>query len=467
MLRTVFFTIVLFAFVIISGCSEDTPTNTTTGGPLDGKWKASEVQMVHAPSGSGHSAQMKAQLQLLGSLPAATVGWANLNFGSSRLWNSQTIGSQSLGRIKFINDMVGMIYSSVTEYYLTTDGGSSWNRKIISNVEYFYLVSIVNANIAYAVGHLSSPPYSTVLMKTTDGGSSWTEKFSFSAISVSPNDIGFVNEETGYAISNGKICKTTNGGLNWSIQNTPMNCQDLQFFNEQSLIISGMTSGNSYSSMLKTSDGGTTWQTIPLNFFMTNFDFKDEITGFANGLLNSKFYIFKTIDGGFTWSTILDMSVDYQQGFHFLNANTGMAVDGSAVIRTEDGGITWTQEFCDYFTSYNGVYLKDSQNGMVTDSEGRVWMRPNTTADNCWSLGGKVENTSIADIIHSRNEIYYGGGTYSIDGSNITFTVLGYSATGGDAGDFTIGGGTFTSSGNLVLTLNFANDEQWKVTFIR
>ncbi|HMT11057.1 MAG TPA: hypothetical protein PKA39_05485, partial [Ignavibacteria bacterium] len=141
MLRTVFFTIVLFAFLIISGCSEDTPTNTTTGGPLDGKWKASEVQMVHAPSGSGHSAQMKAQLQLLGSLPAATVGWANLNFGSSRLWNSQTIGSQSLGRIKFINDMVGMIYSSVTEYYLTTNGGSSWNRKIISNVEYFYLVS--------------------------------------------------------------------------------------------------------------------------------------------------------------------------------------------------------------------------------------------------------------------------------------------------------------------------------------
>ncbi|MBE2219726.1 MAG: hypothetical protein IAE90_16060 [Ignavibacteria bacterium] len=467
MIRTVFFTIVLCVFFIFSGCSDDTPTNTTTGGPLDGKWKASEVQMVHAPSGSGHSAQMKAQLQLLGSLPAATVGWANLNFGSSRLWNSQTIGTQSLGRIKFINDMVGMIYSSVTEYFLTTDGGVTWNRKIIGSVSYFYLVSIVNANIAYAVGHLSSPPYSNVLLKSTDGGSTWAEKFSFTSVSVSPNDIGFVNEETGYAIANGKICKTTNGGLNWAIDNTPMNCQDLQFFNDQSLIISGMTSGNSYSSLLKTSDGGTTWQTIPLNFLMTNFDFKDENTGFASGILNSKIYIFKTIDGGFSWSTILNMSVDYQQGFHFLNASTGMAVDGSAIIRTEDGGITWTQEFCDYYSNYNGVYLKDSQNGLVTDSDGRVWMRSNITADNCWSLGGKVENTSIADIIHSRDEVYYGGGTYSIDGGNITFTVLGYSATGGDAGDFTIGGGTFTSSGNLVLTLNFANDEQWKVTFIR
>lgn len=63
--------------------------------------------------------------------------------------------------------------------------------------------------------------------------------------------------------------------------------------------------------------------------------------------------------------------------------------------------------------------------------------------DNCWSLSGEIDNTSIANIVHSRDETYFTGGSYVINSDNITFTVLGYSATGGDIEDHTIGGGNF------------------------
>jgi photosystem II stability/assembly factor-like uncharacterized protein len=470
MAKTIFITIMFSVFFIFSGCSDDTTTNNTSAGSIDGKWKASEVQMVHAPNTPGHSSEMKAQLQLLGSLPAGTIGWANLNFGSSKSWNSQTIGSQSLGRIKFTNDMIGIITSQYsgynnTWYYLTTNGGISWLPKSVTNLSYFYSISVLSASSAYVVG-LSSV-YNTVLLQTTDGGSNWTEKFNFNSISANINDIQFINENTGYAVGSQNICKTTNAGLNWTVQNTTVDCYYVQFINDQTGWVAGPTGGYLTSDLLKTTDGGASWITIPLSFFLYKFDFKNENLGFANGTLNNKPVILKTLDGGATWSTVINLGVDWNQGFYFVDANTGMAADGSAVVRTEDGGVTWTQEFCDYYTNLNGVYMKDSQNGIITADNGKIWQRTTTTVENCWSLAGEIENTSIANIVRSLDEIYFAGGGYVINDGNITFTVLGYSATGGDIDDHTIGGGMFTSSGNLVLTLNFANDEQWKVTFIR
>ena len=470
MKKTIFFTIVFSLFILISGCSDDTTTNTSTGGPLDGKWKASEVQMVHAPSGSSHSAQMKAQLQLLGSLPAATVGWANLNFGSSTKWEQRTIGWQNLGKVKFIDDQVGIItpqdylYNNPW-YYLTTDGGSTWNQKNITSITYFQSVSVISANIAYALGY--SVNYNRVLMKTTDGGSTWSEVFNFNTLIVNLIEISFVNELTGFGIGENYIIKTTDGGSYWTVQNTAFQPQYMKFINAQTGWVAGPSTGYNTSYLLKTSNGGDNWTTINVNFLINSFDFKDESLGFAAGTMDNKPVLRKTVDGGVGWTTILNMGVDWNQGFYFLNANIGVAVDGSAILRTEDGGTTWTQEFCDYYTDLCGVYLKDAQNGFITADDGKIWNRTTTSMNNCWSFAGEIDNTSIANIVHSRDETYFTGGSYVINSDNITFTVLGNSATGGDIEDHTIGGGTFTSSGNLVLTLNFANDEQWKVTFIR
>ncbi|MBE2219727.1 MAG: hypothetical protein IAE90_16065 [Ignavibacteria bacterium] len=470
MKKTIFFTIVFSIFFLVSGCSDDTPTNNTTGGPLGGLWRASEVQMVHAPSGSGQSAQMKAQLQLLGSLPAATVGWANLNFGSGRSWTQQTIGWQNLGKVKFIDNLVGSIlpqdfmYNNPW-YYLTTDGGSTWNQKNITGLSNLYTVSVSGSQVAYVLGQSTS--YNVVLIKTTDGGSTWNQVFNFNTIGVSLYDIQFVNEMTGYAVGNEHICKTVNGGLNWSVQNNTLNSYNVRFINDQTGWVAGPTTSNNTSNLLRTIDGGNNWTTIPLNFLVYSFEFKDENLGFAAGTMNNKPVLQKTIDGGSSWTTILNMGVDWNQGFYFLNSNTGVAVDGSVLLRTEDGGLTWTEEFCDYYTDLSGVYLKDSHDGIVTADNGKIWSRTTTTNDNCWSLAGEIDNTSIANIVRSRDETYFSGGTYVVNDGNITFTVLGYSARGGDLDEHTIGGGTFTASGNLVLTLNFANDEQWKITFTR
>lgn len=48
--------------------------------------------------------------------------------------------------------------------------------------------------------------------------------------------------------------------------------------------------------------------------------------------MDNKPVLRKTIDGGASWTTILNMGVDWNQGFYFLNANIGVAVDGSALL---------------------------------------------------------------------------------------------------------------------------------------
>ncbi|RPI13737.1 MAG: hypothetical protein EHM58_17875 [Ignavibacteriae bacterium] len=86
-------------------------------------------------------------------------------------------------------------------------------------------------------------------------------------------------------------------------------------------------------------------------------------------------------------------------------------------------------------------------------------------SDGTWNLTGNITNPTIQVLIHgfTYGSLYAAGGTYTSNSStyDITFVVTYFS---GSNGSDIIGSGTYSLSSNLVINLNLANNEKWKIT---
>ncbi len=129
---------------------------------------------------------------------------------------------------------------------------------------------------------------------------------------------------------------------------------DLEFPCGQSKIGYAVGQANTYNGegiVLKTTDGGTTWQqmTAPGTLWLDAISFVDTLTGYVGGWDN---YMLKTTDGGVTWSQVsfpTDPGVYKITDIEFRDAMHGVVgvatnLDYSpAVFVTSDGGQTWTK----------------------------------------------------------------------------------------------------------------------------
>jgi len=167
----------------------------------------------------------------------------------------------------------------------------------------------------------------------------------------------FVDTLYGWASGDsGTIINTTNGGQNWTVQNsgiTAYNIDDIFFLNRRL----GWALSNDYlffgTKMLKTTNGGLNWQLSVFpdttQVFYTIF-FLDSLTGFMGGYTGT---IYKTTNGGNNWiNCYIDSNycpylyLFPKLNFSFLNAQTGFVCGGHLDIqgmiwRTTDAGLNW------------------------------------------------------------------------------------------------------------------------------
>jgi photosystem II stability/assembly factor-like uncharacterized protein len=156
-------------------------------------------------------------------------------------------------------------------------------------------------------------------------------------------DLTFINENTGFAISNfGAIIKTTDGGYGWEqlLSNVDFFLNKIQFTDSQTGYIIGGDNTGGY--LLKTINAGLTWQLINLNTpdkeMPTGMFFLNSNTGFISG---EKLFR-KTIDGGQTWSEVMDPVSENINDVSFKNGYEGYATsDNGKYFRSADVGKTW------------------------------------------------------------------------------------------------------------------------------
>jgi photosystem II stability/assembly factor-like uncharacterized protein len=221
-------------------------------------------------------------------------------------------------------------------------------------------VDFLNSKTGYVLGSNGD------LLKTTDYAKSWIKSYiETDSSGVMTSSISFINDSTGYIYGTwnvlngdfyGILYKTTNGGASWTKQyyRTAYHLLSMKFFDSMHGIAMNWVNSGTY--VMKTANGGLTWETanLTLDQSFNRLFYLGEIC-YATGT-NQR--IFKSVDHGYSWSTINapKTSSNSFRGFYFIDENNGFVDCIDKKYRTTDGGNSWQEinfPFNGFFTPYS------------------------------------------------------------------------------------------------------------------
>lgn len=183
--------------------------------------------------------------------------------------------------------------------------------------------------------------------RTTDGGLNWSSQNS--RVSKNLNAVSFVDPWVGWAAGdNGALIRTTNAGVDWTEVPGVVegHIAELVFWDAWS---GWAVAQGSAQSMLRTSDGGSSWNVYFLNtgFPGHSIFVLDSMNAFVcGGFFDWIGYTSRSTDGGLTWNDILPISSEPIFDLFFFDESNGFAVGGdidfgATAWKTGDGGASW------------------------------------------------------------------------------------------------------------------------------
>ncbi|HEX9514402.1 MAG TPA: FG-GAP-like repeat-containing protein [Puia sp.] len=295
--------------------------------------------------------------------------------------------SNDLCKLSFYSPSQGFVaFSSWIGF--TTDSGRTFAQKTItpSNVDYNgYSVNLTfgfgimgiksfDQNTLIVYGDYGSIP---AILYSVDGGNTFKLIFQSqinpSQVSLTNGvaDMGFApSSNTGFAVDEDRILKTTDKGLTWSIISTSLS----SYYNYvQALDVNNVFAGTTYynatSKLQKTTNGGSSWQTVTLpaptnNAKLTAVYFLNASAGWILMVDNGTGYFYKTTDGGSSWILLNNVQANPFPAakMKFIDNNTGFAVNGqNTVYKTSNGGTVWEPLQRDNNLTYSGLSTNDIQ----------------------------------------------------------------------------------------------------------
>jgi len=211
-----------------------------------------------------------------------------------------------------------------------------------------------------------------VLLHTLDGGATWN-------VILTDGDLAFENfvfldSSNGWAITGipYRLLRTTDGGRSWTTVPTvdnPPPLDDLHFHDGQHGWIASETQ------VLRTTDAGLTWHAHETHASGTlaAIAFPDPLNGWAiaNHFPNGA-SILHTTDGGLSWSPqTVAVSLDSTRlsALHFVDAMHGWAVGlGGQILHTANGGADWSPQSSGLGIPLSDVFFIDSMVGWIVTS---------------------------------------------------------------------------------------------------
>lgn len=246
-----------------------------------------------------------------------------------------------------MKDSTGIIAGYGTTIYKSADNGNSWDAVSINtgNSPSFKDVDIISRDtIILATGNN--------LYKSVNRGVTWQPIAVPTATTI--NCVDFIDSQNGFlGLSERSILKTSNGGTTW--QETaiadviPSGILSMKFLDRNT----GYAFRQS-NTLLKSTDGGQNWTSTFVNGDIFSIDFPTALTGYIGGALGA---LYVSDDGGASWSfagTPPFLTSDFDiKSLYFLNADVGFAVGSRGrILKTTNHGVTWSS----YSTIYTDVF---------------------------------------------------------------------------------------------------------------
>lgn len=224
------------------------------------------------------------------------------------------------------------------------------------------------------------------------------------------HDVYFLNEQTGWiAGSDGTLLATKDGGTTWT-KNKNLNGDNFRqvyFTDEQNgwllcerdLFALG---ANSPSYLLKTSDGGATWERIEFannqRKRLTKIFFNKYDAGSAIGE-NGAFYAMNR--EGKIWKPQPSPAKFLLSDGLFVGEWNGVIVGaGGSIFYTEDAGLTWLKAsiFGEQNAKLSSVFFINQKTGWTVGAEGKIYQTIN---------GGKVWRTQKSNIVKDLKSVFF------------------------------------------------------------
>ena len=224
------------------------------------------------------------------------------------------------------------------------------------------------------------------LASTTDGGRTWL-KYPLDA-TEDINEIYFRNDDNGYLIAGRKLFITRDGGKTWQetriyrtgeFGNATPEFLSLRFSDKKRGYVVGSVLRRSGgedvvidSLLMRTEDGGETWNRIPLptKFELFHLDFSGNSHGWIVG---DQGVILASTDEGRTWKLQNSGVSRALFDVRFRGDDNGIAVGGGGtVLRTENGGSTWQKVDVPFTDTFKRVDFNDDKNAWIIGYSGRI-----------------------------------------------------------------------------------------------
>src|SRR5436190_5187816 len=296
--------------------------------------------------------------------------------------------SLRVGPVKIITFILLFILACV----LNLSGQTGWvqqSKKVSSDLVAVFFTSFDKGWIAGDKGYLAS---------TTDGGQSWT-KYPLNA-GEDINEIYFRNDDNGYIVAGKKMFITRDAGRTWQetriYRSGAFGTESPEFL---SIRFSDKKRGYVVGSLLhhrdgedvvidsllmRTEDGGDTWQriTVPTKTELFHIDFSGNSRGWIVG---DGGVILASTDDGKTWTKQVSGTSLPLYNVDFRDDNEGYVVGKSGtILRTSNGGASWEKVTTSFRETLMRVDFADDKNGWIvgyaggilrSNDKGKTWIR--------------------------------------------------------------------------------------------
>jgi len=250
---------------------------------------------------------------------------------------------QNLNEVQFVDGNVGYICGDTGVVIKTSDGGENWQMLSTGITDNLNGINFYDLNLGFTVSKNSR------ILKTTNGGLNWSINFnnpigSFESVSKTDNPSIF------YLTTEVEIYKTTNTGLTWNLMTNQYGGKKIYFLDS----LNGYTVGGSFT--VRTSNGGLNWilQNTNVNAPQCGIHFVNINNGYAVG---SEGTISRTTNGGSNWTPQTKITNNRLLSVFFTDADNGYITgDYGTLLKTTNGGLTFITENIDFHPDDFNLY---------------------------------------------------------------------------------------------------------------